>query len=157
MTVGQISGCIHCSIEGQYLIMETEYWRISLAQDQSYLGRTVVEMKRHTQSLSDLTTREWEEFAIAVKRVEAACRSAFGAKMFNWSCMMNDAYKSSPPSPHVHWHCRPRYASPITFANTVFHDGEFGHHYDRMRRFEPDSEVVRAIVAALRSTTKSQL
>ena len=51
--------------------------------------------------------------------------------MFNWSCLMNDAFKDSSPKPQVHWHFRPRYENPVEIGGHVFKDSNFGHHYLR--------------------------
>ena len=38
--------------------METDYWRVTLAQEQSYLGRFFAILKRHAEALKDLTPQE---------------------------------------------------------------------------------------------------
>jgi len=35
-----------------------------------------------------------------------------------------------PPTPHVHWHFRPRYDHVVKFAGIEFIDQFFGQHYD---------------------------
>ena len=48
--------------------------------------------------------------------------------MFNWSCLMNNAYQVSPAKPQVHWHFRARYENTVNFAGQMFTDPNFGHH-----------------------------
>lgn len=60
------------------LIFETKYWNIFLAEDQTYLGRIVVELKRISPSLSDLTTEEFadlQRLARPVSRVPGGERA----------------------------------------------------------------------------------
>ena len=114
------------------LVFETEYWRIGLAEEQTYLGYCVVALKRQDGKrgdLVDLTQEEFLDFFTVVKKFEAALRGAFGATMFNWSCLMNNAYQLPDPKPHVHWHVKPRYSHSVEFEGEVFEDARFGHHY----------------------------
>ena len=66
-----------------------------------------------------------------VKKLENLFKETFNATMFNWSCLMNDAFKDSSPKPQVHWHFRPRYENPVEIGGHVFKDSNFGHHYLR--------------------------
>ncbi|NCU37715.1 HIT family protein [Candidatus Saccharibacteria bacterium] len=112
-------------------VYETKSWVVSLNPDQAYLGRCYVTLKKHKGDLADLTDSEWLEFADIVKTLEAAVRHAFGATLFNWVCLMNNAFQTEHAKPHIHWHFRPRYDHKVTFSGTVFSDPSFGHHYDR--------------------------
>jgi diadenosine tetraphosphate (Ap4A) HIT family hydrolase len=64
-----------------------------------------------------------------LKKLEKALLKAFNATMFNWTCLMNNAYLEKPPKPHIHWHFRPRYEHPVNFGGMTFFDKEFGRHY----------------------------
>lgn len=131
-------------------IFETKHWEVHLSPDQYYLGRCVVVASRDVGSMSDLNKEEWLDFAFLVKKFEMASKKAFGATMYNWTCLMNNAYQNNPPNPHVHWHVRPRYAKPVNFAGFDFDDKEFGHHYARdTERIVPD-EVFSKIVDRFR-------
>lgn len=121
-------------MKNKKLLFDTQYWNVYLTQDQAYLGRCVIATKEQRQSLSALTSDEWTDFYTnIVTPLEKSLESAFEATMFNWTCMMNNAYKESNPQPHVHWHFRPRYNKPIVFEGMQFEDSEFGSHYDRTR------------------------
>jgi diadenosine tetraphosphate (Ap4A) HIT family hydrolase len=115
------------------LIFETKHWRVTLSEKQTYLGRCVVDLIGSAGSLSELSEVEWQDFAAVVKKLESAIIKAFGPRLFNWSCLLNNAFKSAHPQPHVHWHCRPRYNLPVEVLETVFLDPDFGHHYNRVR------------------------
>jgi diadenosine tetraphosphate (Ap4A) HIT family hydrolase len=111
-------------------VFETKHWLVVLAEEQTYLGYGIVVLKRRPcGDLADVTEDELLDFLKLVKRFEAALRSAFDATMFNWSCLMNNAYQEADPKPHVHWHVKPRYNHKVEFGGEVFEDPNFGHHY----------------------------
>lgn len=144
--------CKYClkSLSDKDFIYETEKYKVFLAPEQSYLGRCVVATKKHVKSLSDLTAEEGNDFFEVVRRLEHAATQAFGAVMFNWTCMMNDAYQVSPRNPHVHWHFRPRYDQTITFEGETFTDPDFGHRYDRTRKQNVSDKVKQKIIEELK-------
>ncbi len=134
------------------LIFETNYWEIILNHEQTYLGRCIVNLKRRDcGDLADLTTEELLDFREVVKTLENACRTAFSATMFNWACLMNNAYQNTPPTPHVHWHFRPRYNHSVTFAGLEFIDPNFGEHHDRTAKREVDTETIQQIVQKIQT------
>jgi len=131
-------------------ISETKHWEVYLNQDQYYLGRCVIAVKRNVGAMSDLTDDEWLDFADLVKKVEDGFKKIFGATMFNWTCLMNGAYQNDPPDPHVHWHLRPRYKNPVEFAGQTFDDKEFGHHYARSTDSPVSDEIFMKIISKVR-------
>lgn len=129
---GMIMSCFFCQPKNfNNSIHETSHWNILLSWDQTYLGRCVVVLKRHCGDLAELRQKEWTDYISLVAKLETALRKSFGAAMFNWSCLMNDAYKEKNPEPHVHWHFRPRYNKKVEVAGETFEDKAFGHHYER--------------------------
>ncbi|OGM19598.1 hypothetical protein A2685_01280 [Candidatus Woesebacteria bacterium RIFCSPHIGHO2_01_FULL_37_10] len=134
------------------LIFETKHWEVYLNPDQYCLGRSVVVAKRDVGSMSDLKEEEWIDFAKLVKRFESGFKEAFGATMFNWTCLMNNAYQSLPPNPHVHWHFRPRYAKSVKFEGIKFDDKEFGHHYAKGTDFEVPEKVFLKIIKRIKES-----
>jgi diadenosine tetraphosphate (Ap4A) HIT family hydrolase len=113
------------------MVFESEYWRVTLAREQSYLGRAYVTAREHRASLPELTTDQWLDLKAVMARYEAAVREAFGADLFNWSCLMNDAFKAEQPEPHVHWHVRPRYQTAPVVNGVSYPDPNFAHQHDR--------------------------
>lgn len=111
------------------LIFQTEHWRIILKPDQKYLGKCVVRLKRKCGDLAELTQEEILDFLEVVKKTESLFRKTFNATMFNWTCLMNNAYQLPNPDPQIHWHFRPRYNHQVKFGDEVFVDPNFGHHY----------------------------
>jgi len=112
-------------------IIETPYWEVILMDKQLYLGRSVVVLKRPCGDMAELNQEEILDFFDLVRKLESALRQTFGATMFNWGCLMNDAYRETLPKPQVHWHFRPRYDHAVQFAGQTFADPNFGHHYLR--------------------------
>jgi len=123
-----------------------------LADEQSYLGRCLVMLKRHTPSLSDLTEVEIVDFQKIAQELETRLKTVFGSTMFNWTCFMNDAFQEKPYNPHVHWHIKPRYDHDVEIAGTKFTDPDFGKHYDRSRKDKVSDAVVNNLVSLLKTT-----
>jgi diadenosine tetraphosphate (Ap4A) HIT family hydrolase len=125
--------CVICSTRDErvaQVIFWNDHWRAMLSANQGYLGTLFIELVDHKESLPELSDEEWLSFAQLARVIERCERTAFGAAMFNWTCMLNNFYKSFPPKPHVHWHVRPRYDHEVMISNHTFIDPNFGHHYD---------------------------
>lgn len=138
-----------------FFIFETDHWSVQLNPNQKYVGRSVVNLKRSCGNLAELTNEEVLEFLQVVKKVQKLLQSTLGATMFNWSCLMNNAYQTASPNPQVHWHCVPRYKSSTIFDGKVFSDPNFGHRMIAdIERLERDVE--QKLVAQLR-TNASQI
>jgi diadenosine tetraphosphate (Ap4A) HIT family hydrolase len=132
-------------------IFETKFWVVNLrSDDQAFLGRSTVLLKTHKGDLSELDENEWADFHRIIKRFEKALRSSFKPALFNWSCLMNDAYKDSPPNPHVHWHVRPRYEKSVEFSGQTFYDKDFGHNYYKTAFKLVSQEVATKIVEKIK-------
>lgn len=110
-------------------IFESEYWKVELSRDQLYLGRAYVICKTTRESLSELTDDEFSDLHEVIKKYESLLKKTFGATLFNWSCLMNHAYREKPYTPQVHFHVRPRYENDVRVGDTVFRDPNFGDHY----------------------------
>jgi len=143
--------CQNCDFLGKGdIIYNSRLWQIALAPEQSYLGRCYVTLKRHTGDLADLSSDEILDFKELAENLENALKKSFNATMFNWSCLMNDAYQKKKPEPHVHWHFRPRYKEKVSFAGRIFEDSEFGHHYSRDRKIIVPKYVQKKIAGRIR-------
>jgi diadenosine tetraphosphate (Ap4A) HIT family hydrolase len=102
--------------------------------------------KKTLSFIITIKKREWSDFVSIVKKLETLLKKALGASMFNWSCLLNDAYQNNPPNPHVHWHLRPRYNKKVRFNNHWFEDPDFAHHYSRDRKDEVEDIVAIKII-----------
>ena len=124
--------CDWCNLseeEKQFQVYESQSWAVFLSDEQDYMGRCILVLKRHCPSMAELTDDEWIELRHLICKVEACLKTVFGATLCNWSCLMNHFYKSSAPNPHLHIHVRPRYDQPVTLNGNTYTDCEFGHHY----------------------------
>ena len=133
--------CFFCTDkDAEYKISQTEHWNIYLSHNQTYLGRCLIALKRHTPDLAKLERAEWDDFVSLIEKLETSLLRSFEPSLFNWACLMNNAYQEKIPNPHVHWHLVPRYSHAVEFKGEVFEDLEFGHHYDskKSRNISPN-------------------
>ncbi len=124
--------CDWCSLseeDKRFQVYESKSWSVFLSDEQDYIGRCILVLKRHCNSLPELTADEWEELRSLVCKVEACLKAVLGATLCNWSCLMNNFYKKPAPDPHLHIHVRPRYDKPVVINGNTYTDSEFGHHY----------------------------
>ncbi len=89
-----------------------------------------------------------------IKILERATKQAFKATMFNWTCLMNNAYQSKNPKPQIHWHFRPRYSHKVKFEKEVFDDKEFGHHYNRAKKKIVSESIQNKIIEIIKNNIK---
>jgi len=80
------------------------------------------------ESLSELTSEAWEELGKLEKELERVCKKVFGATMFNFCCLMNNAYRDNT-KPQVHYHFVPRYKEPLMLFNKKYVDRHFGYNF----------------------------
>ncbi len=138
-------------VEEADLIYETDFWRVIVAIDQTYLGRCVIVLKRDCGDLSEVSHEEMLDFLDnVVVKTEKALRKAFGATLFNWGCLMNNAFQEENPKPQVHWHLRPRYQTAPIVLGEAFTDPNFGHHYERGVERKVTPEVKAEIIKKFR-------
>ncbi|MBR4743931.1 MAG: HIT family protein [Oscillospiraceae bacterium] len=127
-----MDNCEWCGLseeDRRFQVYESKSWSVFLADDQDYIGRCILVLKRHCRSLAELTDDEWAELRDLVCKVEACLKTVLGAAMCNWSCLMNSFYKEAAADPHLHIHVRPRYDKPVVINGSTYSDSEFGHHY----------------------------
>lgn len=125
--------------------IHAKYWKIKLLENQYYLGRSIIVLKRKCSMLSDLKDKEIKELFELMKKIENGLRKEFKTTMFNWTCLMNDSYKPKNPKPQVHWHLWPRYKKKVKFAGEIFEDEVFAHHYNKFKIKKVDKEVLHKI------------
>lgn len=121
---------------------ETQYWKILLATDQRYLGRLVIKTKTPREHLPDLTEDEQRDFFDLIKKLESFFVEKIGATMFNYSCLMNYAYRDNE-TPHVHFHFRPRYKNKVAILGQEFSDPNFGEPH-----LEPSQNGDRDVIVS---------
>ena len=127
-----MNNCSWCNLseeDKQFRVYESKSWSVFLSDEQDYIGRCIFVLKRHCNSLSELTDDECDELHNLICKVEACLKAVLGAALCNWSCLMNSFYKESSSDPHLHIHVRPRYDKPVMINGNTYSDSEFGHHY----------------------------
>lgn len=144
----------------RFCVLKSSYWTAYVMDDQLYLGRLVVVLNtppnRRVEHLRDIPIVAHIDLLQIVSVLENSLIRAFNATMFNWCCLMNNAYQEAEPKPHVHWHFRPRYNRPVEFQGLTFQDPNFGHHYlreDGHRRLV-DEEMKLKIADAIRAAVR---
>ncbi len=143
-----MSNCEWCDLSDEdrkYILFEDEYWAAYLADEQDYIGRCILVLKRHAGTLSELSGEEWTNLQLIIRRIESCLKTAFGADLCNWTCLLNNFYKDDDPNPHVHLHCRPRYSKPVVIGDNTYTDEEFAHHY-ALKRCSRVSDEDRQII-----------
>ena len=127
-----MENCVWCNLseeDTQYQVYETAFWSVFLSDEQDYIGRCILVLKRHCSSMPEMKEDEWEDLCKLICKVETCLKTVLGAALCNWSCLMNSFYKESEPNPHLHIHVRPRYDKPMMVNENIYIDNEFGHHY----------------------------
>ncbi len=93
---------------------------------QEFIGYSIISCNK--ESLSDLTDDDWIELGKLEKELERVCKMLFNATMFNFSCLMNNAYRDNE-NPHVHFHFVPRYKNEVNLFNKKYADKHFGYNF----------------------------
>ena len=106
--------------KGKYFEIVFEDWC------QSFPGACII--SGHKEQLSDMTLEEWQELGILEKELERVCKKVFKATMFNFACLMNNAYRDNE-KPYVHFWFVPRYKEPIKLFNKEYKDRHFGYNF----------------------------
>ena len=80
--------CDWCNIsakEKQWLLFSTEYWDIYLANEQDYVGRSILVLKRHCGNLSEMNMSEWGNLKEIIDCMEFCYKEILDANLCNWS------------------------------------------------------------------------
>ena len=84
-----------------------KYWNVVFwVWCQDYPGYCIIGCDK--ESLSVVEPEAWVELGKLEKELERVCKKLFGATMFNFACLMNNAYRDKE-KPNVHYHFVPRY------------------------------------------------
>jgi diadenosine tetraphosphate (Ap4A) HIT family hydrolase len=129
----------------QIIVRETEYWYLTLWNNQYYLGRaTVVNKNDSRRHLSELSKEEILELFLLIRDYELALKKTFNTTNFNWTCLMNNQYKleNRGKRDKLHFHVWPRYRKKVLFEGEIFEDEVFAHHYDKNKFKNVDREFL---------------
>lgn len=92
---------------------------------QEFPGQCIISCNK--ESLSSLTPEDWVELGSIEKELERVCKKLFSATMFNFACLMNNAYRDNE-TPHVHFHFIPRYQGKVSLLGHTYVDKHFGYN-----------------------------
>ena len=109
------------------ILYKSKYWEVVFVSwCHVFVGDCIISCNK--ESLSELTNDEWLELGKLEKELERVTKKLFGATMFNFACLMNNAYRDNE-KPHVHFHFVPRYKNELKIFNKVYKDRHFGYNF----------------------------
>lgn len=107
-------------------LYKSNNWEVAFVDwCQEFPGQCILSSNK--ESLSDLSNDEWIELGILEKELERVCKKLFNSTMFNFACLMNNAYKDNE-KPHVHFQFIPRYKNELKLFGKVYKDKHFGYN-----------------------------
>lgn len=130
----------------QLKIKSYKHWDLYLHENQCYLGRVFVLLKKE-EGVEDFVAIEGEirdEFFQIGVDVKAALKALFQPDKMNYAALSNT-------SPAIHVHIVPRYQSTREFAGITFKDIRWGSNYAPYdRSFKLEESVLFQIRDALK-------
>lgn len=107
---------------------------------QEFPGYCIISSKK--EKLSDLTKEEWMELGSLEKELERVCNKVLKPTMYNFTCLMNNAYRDNE-TPHVHYHFFPRYKEETIIVGKKYKDKHFGYNFWKWanNRFKSQKDI----------------
>ena len=99
--------------KGKYFEVVFEDWC------QEFPGACII--SGHKKELSEMSSEEWQELGLLERELERVCKRLFNSTMFNFACLMNNAYRDNE-EPHVHFWFVPRYKEKIKLFDKEYED-----------------------------------
>lgn len=124
-------------------IYKSDNWEVIFVNwCQEFPGDCIISSVNKKEFLSDLTDGEWLELARLEKELERVTKKLFDATMFNFACLMNNAYRDNE-KPHVHFHFIPRYKGERTILSKKYKDKHFGYNMWKwaLNRFKSQKDI----------------
>lgn len=107
-------------------LYKDKYWTVIFVEwCQEYPGQCIISSTK--ESLSSLTSEEWSRLGEIEKELERITKKLFNATMYNFACLMNNAYRDNK-KPNVHFHFIPRYKEKVNLFNKKYIDRHFGYN-----------------------------
>ena len=111
------------------ILFETDNWKVIFVNwEQEFIGTCIISNKNKRQHLHKLKDEEWQKLGKIEKMLEIINKKLFNSTMFNFCCLMNNAYKDNE-TPIVHFHFVPRYNREVTIFNKKYIDKHFGYNF----------------------------
>lgn len=114
--------CSLCDPSTGPILAESLRWRLILNHNQNLLGKCFLVLRRHLESVPQLTADEWVELHYQVARATTMLTATFAPDHLNYAFLQNQ-------DRHIHLHIIPRYAKARQFAELVFEDVDYPGHY----------------------------
>ncbi|MCL5438382.1 MAG: HIT family protein [Patescibacteria group bacterium] len=116
-----------------------------MQEDQYYLGRCVILLKRHLEDFFDINENELKELFKITKNLRDVVKKVFGADMFNYATLGN-------VERHVHLHFIPRYSKKVVFKGIAFEDKNWGKNY---APYNKNFKIPKNVLMKIKDTIKS--
>ena len=110
-------------------LYESKTWKVVFGDwDQSFPGYTVVSCSK--ERLSDLTDNDWVELGKIEKELERITKKLFNATMYNFACLMNNAYRDKEKE---------------TILNKEYKDKHFGYNFWKwdLNKFKKQKDIYK--------------
>jgi diadenosine tetraphosphate (Ap4A) HIT family hydrolase len=105
--------------EARWQVWAHPYWSLYLNDNQNLLGKVLLALNRHCESVLEVTLDEWMQLRVEVRDAQLTLDRLFRPDRYNLMFLMN-------LDRHVHLHVVPRYRTARTYAGEVFDDPDFG-------------------------------
>jgi diadenosine tetraphosphate (Ap4A) HIT family hydrolase len=135
------AGCALC--DGlEHAVERGALWTLALNRNQNLLGKCMLVLNRHAESVASLTPEEWGDLHRWTVRATGALDKLFAPDLYNLAFLMNQ-------DAHVHLHLVPRYAALREWAGETYDDPHYGTLFGTEQRLAP-AEMLRLLEEELR-------
>jgi diadenosine tetraphosphate (Ap4A) HIT family hydrolase len=146
MIVAMDGGSGECALCGPQLltpvIRESTHWRIAINRNQNLLGKLFIALRRHEESVAELTSTEWSDLRDELRWAIGRLEDAFHPDHFNCVFLQNE-------DRHVHLHVIPRYSSARMLEGREFTDPDWPNHYSPGVEYLAPPDEIAAIADAI--------
>ena len=125
-----------------YVVERGELWTLAMNLNQNLLGKCVLVLNRHCESVAELTAAEWADLHPQIRRTTKALDGLFQPELYNLAFLMNQ-------DAHVHLHVVPRYSAPREWQGEVYTDPHHGSLFGTEQR-RASGDVLRSLAEVLR-------
>ena len=122
-------------------LYRSDRWNVIFVEwCQEFPGQCIISSNK--QSLSELDSDDWVELGMLEKELERTTKKIFNATMYNFACLMNNAYRDRE-KPHVHFHFLPRYEKERIILGKKYIDKHFGYNMWKwsLNRFKRQKDI----------------
>lgn len=125
-------------------IKDYRYWSLLLHDNQSYLGRCILVLRREpVHFLVDTFPEEHDELFVILGEWQEALTKLWQPDWWNYAQLGNSI-------PQLHFHLIPRYKEPREFERKKFVDERWGHNYSPTPKAEFRPEILQAVTKAIK-------